>query len=51
MLGLGSTPQTIVIAPDGRVLKNWIGAFGMPVQTQVEEFFDVRLPGLTALKN
>jgi hypothetical protein len=51
MLGLDSTPQTIVISPDGRVLKNWIGAFGKNVQPEIEQFFNVGLPGLTAQKN
>jgi peroxiredoxin len=46
MLGLGATPQTIVIAPDGRVLKNWLGAYGTALQPQIEEFFGVRLPGM-----
>ena len=50
MLGLGPTPQTIVISPDGHVLKNWSGAYSASVQPQVEEFFNVRLPGLVALK-
>jgi hypothetical protein len=48
MLGLGATPQTIVVSPDGRVLKNWVGAYGASVQPEVEEFFNVRLPGLAA---
>lgn len=50
MLGLGSTPQTIVISADGRVIKNWVGAFGGGLQPQVEEFFGVQLPGLTPKK-
>jgi peroxiredoxin len=44
--GLGNTPQTIVVSPDGRVLKNWPGAYSKEVAQQVEEFFNVRLPGL-----
>lgn len=51
MLGLGSTPQTIVISPDGRIVKNWIGAFGGGLKPQVEEFFNVQLPGLTPQAN
>jgi hypothetical protein len=47
-LGLGPTPQTIVISPGGQVLKNWVGAYVPTVQPQVEEFFNVRLPGVTA---
>jgi hypothetical protein len=50
MLGLGTTPQTIIISPDGHVLKNWVGAFSGAVQPQVEEFFNVRLPGLVVAK-
>lgn len=46
MLGLGATPQTIVISPDGHVVKNWLGAFSGGTQPQVEEFFAVHLPGL-----
>ncbi|HEX8179251.1 MAG TPA: hypothetical protein VF525_06875 [Pyrinomonadaceae bacterium] len=48
MLGLESTPQTIVIAPDGRVLKNWVGAYSKSAEPQVAEFFNIQLPGLTA---
>jgi hypothetical protein len=50
MLGLASTPQTIVIGSDGKVLKNWVGAFTARVQPEIEQFFDVRLPGLTETK-
>ena len=46
MLGLGATPQTIVISRDGRVLKNWIGAFNSELQPEIEEFFGIQLPGL-----
>lgn len=47
-LGLGSTPQTIVISPDGRVLKNWIGAYIDPLRPEVEAYFAITLPGLTS---
>ncbi|HEX5875430.1 MAG TPA: TlpA disulfide reductase family protein [Pyrinomonadaceae bacterium] len=47
-LGLGSTPQTIVISPDGRVLKNWIGAYLDPLRPEVEAYFGITLPGLTS---
>jgi peroxiredoxin len=50
MLGLGSTPQTIVISPDGRIQQNWVGAYASSIRPQVEGFFNVRLPGLTAPK-
>lgn len=47
-LGLGSTPQTIVVSPDGKVLKNWVGAYGEALQPEVENYFGVSLPGLTS---
>jgi peroxiredoxin len=47
-LGLGSTPQTIVISPEGRVLKNWTGAYTEHLQPEVEAYFGIRLPGLTS---
>jgi hypothetical protein len=47
-LGLGGTPQTIVISPDGRVLKNWTGAYIEHLRPEVEAYFGIRLPGLTS---
>ena len=47
-LGLGTTPQTIVISPEGRVLKNWTGAYTDRTRGEVEEFFQTRLPGLVS---
>jgi peroxiredoxin len=44
--GFGSTPQTLVISPEGRVVKSWIGAYGGAAQADVERTFGVRLPGL-----
>lgn len=46
---LGSTPQTIVISPKGRVLRNWVGAYVGDQKSQVEAFFGVTLPGLREL--
>ena len=46
-LGLGSTPQTIVVSPSGRVMANWVGAYGPDLKPKIEGFFRVRLPGLT----
>jgi len=43
---LRSTPQTIVIASDGGVLQDWMGAYAGDQQKQVEAFFHVSLPGL-----
>ncbi len=48
---LGSTPQTIVISPEGKVLQNWIGVYVGDQKSQVEAFFHVSLPGLRELPN
>jgi hypothetical protein len=50
-LGLGSTPQTLVISPEGRVLKNWTGAYIDRLRPEVEAYFGVTLPGLTSGSN
>ncbi len=42
----GGTPQTMVISPQGRVIKNWPGAWTTKTQAEIEAFFHVRLPGL-----
>ncbi len=47
-LGVRGTPQTIVVSTEGRVMKNWSGAFTGDVGRGVESQFGVRLPGLTA---
>jgi peroxiredoxin len=46
---LGSTPQTIVVSPGGKVLKDWVGAYAGGQKSQVEAFFHVTLPGLREL--
>ena len=43
---LGSTPQTIVISPEGKVLQDWTGAYVGEQKSQVEAFFHVTLPGI-----
>jgi len=45
---LGNTPQTIVVSPSGKLLQNWVGAYTGAQQTEVEKFFGVSLPGLSA---
>lgn len=45
---LGSTPQTIVISPEGKVLQDWAGACVGEQKSQVEAFFHVTLPGIAA---
>ncbi len=46
---LGSTPQTIIISTDGRVVQNWMGAYVGDQKSQVEAFFHVSLPGVPEL--
>jgi peroxiredoxin len=46
---LGSTPQTIVISPEGKVLQDWTGAYVGDQKSEVEAFFHVTLPGLREL--
>jgi peroxiredoxin len=45
---LGGTPQTILVSPEGKVVKVWSGAYTGVVQHDVEEFFKIKLPGLVA---
>jgi peroxiredoxin len=44
--GLGAVPQTIVISPDGKVLQEWRGAYDRNLRKEVEDFFQLQLPGL-----
>lgn len=44
--GLNSTPSTIVVSPAGKILQYWRGAYSEDAQTEVEQFFQVHLPGL-----
>jgi peroxiredoxin len=48
-LGLGSTPQTIVVSPDGKVLRVWMGAYVDEIRPEVEAYFGIQLPGLTSV--
>jgi peroxiredoxin len=47
-LGLGGTPQTIIVSPDGRVLKVWKGAYADNLRPEVEAYFGIQLPGLVS---
>jgi len=44
--GLGSTPQTIVVDSNGRIAKNWPGAYTGKLLLEVSSALDVKLPGL-----
>lgn len=43
---LSGTPQTLVISPEGRVVKNWQGAWISKQKSDIEAFFHVTLPGV-----
>lgn len=44
---LGGTPRTVVVSPDGKVVKNWSGAYMEDVKDEVEKYFGVGLPLVT----
>lgn len=44
--GLGSVPQTIIVSPEGQVLRHWKGAYGPGLLEEVAEVLSIRLPGL-----
>jgi redoxin len=48
-LGIAGTPQTIVVSSEGKVLKNWVGAYGQRLKAEVEAYFDISLPGVIPL--
>lgn len=43
---IGGTPRTMVLSQDGRVVKDWIGAYTTPTLKEIEQHFGVSLPGL-----
>src|SRR6266852_4861010 len=45
---MGSTPETIAVSPDGKVVQVWGGAYVGEPRSQVESYFHVTLPGITA---
>ena len=47
---LGSTPGMVVIAPDGRVDRHWLGAWSGKAGSEVEEYFGVKLPGVASVQ-
>lgn len=48
-LRVRSTPTTIVISPDGHVRAIWEGAYVGEIKNQIEGYFSVKLPELTAV--
>lgn len=45
--GFNSTPSTVVVSPSGNVVQYWKGAYSGDTQAEIEEFFQVKLPGLS----
>lgn len=43
---LGSTPQTLLIAHDGRLKRNWIGAYTGSTKDEIESLTGLALPSL-----
>jgi hypothetical protein len=41
---LQTTPQTVLIGPDGRVRRNWVGAFDLEDRVEVEHDLGIHLP-------
>jgi len=41
--GLGSTPQTLVLSPEGELLKSWTGSYESDTRADIESFFGIRL--------
>jgi hypothetical protein len=44
--GLNSTPTTIVISPESKILQYWRGAYSGDMKNEVERFFRLTLPGI-----
>lgn len=47
-LRLRSTPTTILLSPDGAVVRFWEGAFASKVGEEIHQYFGVALPGLAS---
>lgn len=47
---LGATPGMVVISPDGKVDKHWLGAWTGKAAREVEEHFGVKLPGVAKVQ-
>jgi hypothetical protein len=43
---IGGTPRTLVVSPEGRVIKSWFGAYDGAVLREIEEYFKIDLPGI-----
>jgi len=46
--GFSGTPHTLVVSSDGLVTHEWRGAYTPRIERQIEDLFDIGLPGLAA---
>ncbi|HXS94660.1 MAG TPA: TlpA disulfide reductase family protein [Candidatus Limnocylindrales bacterium] len=46
-IGLGATPQTLLVSAAGVIEQSWAGAYGGKTGAEIEALFRVRLPGYT----
>ena len=44
--GFGGTPHTVVVSGEGVITHDWRGAFTPRTERQIEDLFDVALPGV-----
>lgn len=44
---LGGTPATIVVSAEGKLLREWKGAYMGSAKHEIEEYFGVSVPGVT----
>ena len=45
---LGGTPATIVVSAEGKLLREWKGAYIGSSKREIEEYFGVSVPGVTS---
>jgi peroxiredoxin len=45
---MGGTPTTLLISNDSRVLKVWTGAYDGALLSEIDRYFNLKLPGLSA---
>ncbi|HQU90736.1 MAG TPA: TlpA disulfide reductase family protein [Pyrinomonadaceae bacterium] len=45
-LKMGGTPYTVVLDGKGQIVKVWRGAYMQEIKGEIEDFFDIRLPGI-----
>lgn len=41
----GATPETVVVSPEGYVQRVWFGAYENSLRADIEQYFQVKLPG------